>query len=144
MKAEEFKRELLRLSACTQELFRKLIIPVCQRFDLTPQQLFILTYLYRENYQTPRQISEQIGINPSNFSSVIKRLEADSYVQRVKSQTDKRMSVLRLTGKGKNLLEIIEQETDRQYGDIFAQIPDELSGKISGGLDALHELSLYF
>lgn len=142
MNIEEFKQELLRSTIYTQNLYRKLITPVCQRFDLTPQQLFVLINLSQENDQSPRQLSDQIGVNPSNFATVTKKLEASGYVRRVRCQADKRMSVLHLTDEGQSLLAHMAQETDSRYGDVFENIPDPIFQRICDGLDAFQELSL--
>ena len=142
MKIEEFKQELLRSSVCTQGLFRKLIVPVCQKFELTLQQLFILGCLYQEDNQTPRQISEQIGVSPNNFSSICKKLEANGWVERIVNEADKRASVLHLTVDGRRLIREMEQDMEQRYGAIFEQVPKETFRKIREGLDALYDLSL--
>lgn len=141
MNIAEFKQELLRSTICTQTLYRKLITPVCQKFDLTPQQLFILLNLAQENDQSPRQLSDQIGVNPSNFAAVIKKLESYGLVQRVRCQSDKRMSVLHLTDAGKSLFVNMEHENDDRYGDLFEHIPEGIFTRICDGLDAFQELS---
>lgn len=142
MNIAEFKQELLRSTICTQSLYHKLITPLCQRFDLTPQQLFILVNLSQGNDQSPRQLSGQIGINPSNFSTVIKKMESCGLVQRVKCQSDKRMSVLHLTEEGQSLLNNMELENDYRYGAAFAHIPENIFTRICDGLDAFQELSV--
>lgn len=142
MNIAEFKQELLRSTICTQNLYRKLITPICQKFDLTPQQLFILLNLSQENDQSPRQLSDQIGVNPSNFATVIKKMEGRGLVQRVRCQADKRMSVLHLTDEGKTLFANMEHENDDRYGELFDHIPEKIFTRICDGLDAFQELSL--
>lgn len=142
MNTVQFKQELLRSTVYTQNLYRKLITPICQRHDLTPQQLFVLGNLSQKNDQSPRQLSDQIGVNPSNFATVIKKMESRGLVQRVGCQGDKRMSVLHLTEEGKNLLTSMEHENDERYGAVFAHIPETLFTRICDGLDAFQELSL--
>lgn len=142
MNIAKFKQELLRSTICTQNLYRKLITPICQKYDLTPQQLFILVNLSQENDLSPRQLSDQIGVNPSNFAAVIKKMERCGLVQRVACQADKRMSVLHLTDEGKNLLTNMEHENDQRYGAVFDHIPEKIFTRICDGLDAFQELSI--
>ncbi|MGI6027963.1 MAG: MarR family transcriptional regulator [Candidatus Heteroscillospira sp.] len=141
MRIDDFRQELLRSSVCIQDLFRKLITPVCQRFDFTLQQLFILGSLYQKNNQTPRELSSQIGISPNNFSAVSKKLEKRGLVQKNRSTADKRMSIIHLTESGRDLLQEMEQEMAGQYGELFGQVPEEIFYRIIDGFEALNELS---
>ena len=141
MKIEDFRQELFRASVCTQELFRKLVIPVCQRYDFTLQQMFVLGSLYQQNEQTPRELSDQIGVSPNNFALVVKKLEERSLVGRKRSAADGRVSILYLTEAGEELLQALERDMTCQYGSLFEQIPDETFRKIVEGFEALNELS---
>lgn len=141
MKVEEFRQELLRFSVCTQELFRKLIVPACQQFGFTPQQLFVLGSLYQKNDQTPRELSSQIGVSPNNFALVAKKLEAGALLCRNRSQADKRMVILHLTDEGQRLLQAMEQKMTLQYGALFEQLPEETFRRIFDGFEAFRELA---
>ncbi len=141
MQVEEFRQELLRYSVITQELFRKLAVPVCQKFEFTLQQLFILGSLYQKNDQTPRELSKQIGISPNNFATVSRRLEEQALVERSHSAADRRVFILHLTDEGRRLLQEMEADMSQQYGNLFAQVSDETFRKIVEGFGALNELA---
>ena len=143
MNVEEFRQELLRISVCTQELLRKFVVPACQRFEFTPQQLFLLGSLYQKNDQMPRELSSQIGINPGNFASVSKKLETSALICRTRSKADKRMSIIHLTEKGQELLQAMEDDMTRQYGSLFEKVPDETFHKMRDGFEAFIDLALH-
>lgn len=141
MKVEEFRQELLSYSVTIQGLFHKLVVPICQKFEFTLQQLFILGDLYQKNDQTPRELSRQIGISPNNFASVFKKLEEEALVCRKRSTADKRVFILHLTEAGQRLIQEMENEMTLQYGVLFEQIPDEVFQKIKEGFEALNDLA---
>ncbi|AVK61191.1 MarR family transcriptional regulator [Lactobacillus sp. CBA3605] len=79
---------------------------------------------------TNAEIAEVLDIRPSSVSATIKRLETAELVERVPSDTDKRVVIVRLSERGQRLFD--QQATqfddlaDQLFGDLTASEQAEL------------------
>lgn len=93
-------------------LFRK-VLAVAQRiaeedlrkYDSTPSQFGILLNLSEENLIPMSELSRQAACVNSNITSIISRMEEKGLVQRNQDQRDRRIVKVKLTEKGKELIE---------------------------------------
>ena len=91
-----------------------------------------LKLLAREDNVTPGRISEVLDIKPSSVTQIIKKLEQAGTVIREKSKNDSRVTVVKITDKGKESLET--------HGSIGGTLKDVLFKDFSDSeLDNLDE-----
>lgn len=62
----------------------------------------------------PTQLAESLFLDPQATASLLDRLETDGFVLRIRSETDRRRVLLKLTEKGMQEMEIIEQRSSEQ------------------------------
>ncbi|MCT1175406.1 MarR family winged helix-turn-helix transcriptional regulator [Pediococcus pentosaceus] len=72
--------------------------------EKTDNALETLKLLAKETNVTPGRISEYLDIKPSSVTQIIKKLEKAGTVQREKSPKDSRVTVVKITDKGRESL----------------------------------------
>lgn len=76
-------------------------------YELTPSQFDLLTVLSEEGLIPLNRLSERLCCACSNVTGIVDRLERDSLVRRERSREDRRVILLGLTPKGKELLKSV-------------------------------------
>jgi DNA-binding MarR family transcriptional regulator len=82
-------------------------------------------------------IAQSLGVSPSTMTGLADRLEREGYLRRTPHPTDRRASVLELTGKGKRLFEREKQFYRRLIEETLSPLGDPAKRLI---LDALNRL----
>jgi DNA-binding MarR family transcriptional regulator len=99
-KATETAMNLVR----TADLLVKRIVDLVQPFDLTPSSGLVLGILAdAEAPLPPNQIAERLIISRASVTSLLDSLERRGYVQRLPHSTDRRMLLIQLTPKGRQI-----------------------------------------
>ncbi|HEY0718245.1 MAG TPA: MarR family transcriptional regulator, partial [Streptosporangiaceae bacterium] len=76
-------------------------------------QQFILRRLWADDGQTPGEIAKALGLATSTVTRAATRMEAAGLLRREPHENDRRLVRLRLTGRGQELQQIIDQEMDQ-------------------------------
>lgn len=141
---EEFRRELVHVRQSFQIFMREGLAPICQQYDVTPQQMYVLTELLEEPGQPAGQLSDRSGILRTNFSSVCHKLEERGLIRRVRNDRDRRAFELYITDEGRSLLDCIDNDIRKLYASVvereYPEILETLK-TIMAGFRALGELS---
>lgn len=133
MTPDEFRIELFQLSHELQLATRDIVAPVCQRHDVTPQQMHVLVALASQPGQTASCLSERAGILRTNFASVCRRLAERGLVERHRGAHDGRVRTLSLTPQGRALLGAIDAEVGARLAPTLAEASaDELAQAVAG------------
>jgi DNA-binding MarR family transcriptional regulator len=97
----------LRLLKLANDLTRALEVHF-HRFGLTTARFGILIYLYdTEEGYPPSEIARRVGVTKGNLTSLIDSLEKQTLLVRTQHETDRRVVLLKLTTKGRKLLQQI-------------------------------------
>jgi DNA-binding MarR family transcriptional regulator len=91
---------LHRAGQCADELFATNI----GTSDLTPRQFAVLRALDENDEPSQAMLVEKTGIDRSTMADIIRRLVARSLVNRRRTRRDARMYAVRLTDKGRSVL----------------------------------------
>jgi DNA-binding MarR family transcriptional regulator len=119
--AEEAVRELIR----TLGLLERAMQPYFAQYGISGSQWGVLRNLYRaESESLPglRQtdLSERLFIRPPSVTGVLDRLERAGLVARDESATDLRAKLVRLTVKGRQLVERVLRSHQIQLDAVMA------------------------
>lgn len=79
---------------------QRLYKPMLDELGLTYPQYLVLNILWRDDAVSVGNIAEQLGLESSTLTPVLKRLEAAGHVSRVRNPTNERQVLVRLTSKG--------------------------------------------
>lgn len=96
---------LTKAQQAVQQLFKAELAP----FGITPGQYAILSCLWEENGQTPRQLAERLSLDSSSITGILDRVEQKGLIQRQAVPRDRRALQVMLTDKGRLLEEPVNQ-----------------------------------
>lgn len=108
--------------------FTRVYKPLLDRLGLTYPQYLVMVLLWEKDGQTVGQIGEQLFLESSTLTPLLKRLEAAGHVKRERNPADERQVLIRLTDSGRGLKD--------QTTDFF----DHLMEAVGMGVEELTEL----
>jgi len=100
--------ELLDLSARVHHV----VAAVAARHDLTPQQFGLIRILRQP--VSMRAFAEELACDPSNVTGLVDRVERLGLAERVPDPGDRRVRLLMLTPKGRQLRDTLNREVARE------------------------------
>jgi len=77
--------------------------PLLDGLGLTYPQYLVLNVLWREDRQTVGRLGEQLGLESSTLTPLLKRLEVNGIVERARNPDNERQVIVALTGAGRAL-----------------------------------------
>lgn len=96
------------LYACSREVVKK-YKPFLDEIGLTYTQYITMMVLWEKKSVTVKSLGESLYLDSGTLTPVLKRLEADGFVDRTRSTEDERNLIVTLTEKGEKLkLDAIE------------------------------------
>jgi MarR family 2-MHQ and catechol resistance regulon transcriptional repressor len=103
------------------------LLPALQReFGLTESQIAVLEALKHLGPLQQGELCQKILRSGSNVTTVVDNLERDGLVQRARDESDRRIQVVHLTEKGRNLVDrALPVHVERITGLMAALEPDE-------------------
>lgn len=123
MISEQKARECIHLLMKTERLRRKYIENEVKSMGIHRSQHGILMYISRHGGKPcQKDIAEKFEISPAAVAVTIKKLENNGYIQRNSSKDDNRYNELKLTAKGKEIIEKsseVFKEVDRKTFESF-------------------------
>lgn len=117
----------------TANYLRQHVNTVCMSFSITHAQynvLRILKGVYPQGHPRSEIISRMIEQAP-DVTRLIDRLEKQELVERIRSESDRRLSIARITKKGLALLEKMQPHITRANGMIGSKLTEEECREIS-------------
>ncbi len=79
--------------------------------NITPEQWLVLSYLWHTDGITQQQLCDATFKEKSSITRLLDNLEKQNIVVRIPEKTDKRINLIYLTKKGKELQEIVKPVT---------------------------------
>jgi DNA-binding MarR family transcriptional regulator len=89
----------------TNLAYSRVYKPVLEQLGLTYPQYVTIIALWEEDRQTVKGLSENLFLEPSTLTPMLKRLEAMGYVRRERDTEDERSVRVSLTDAGRQLRE---------------------------------------
>ena len=118
-----------------------LVEKICAEHNITLSQFNVLRILngkYPEGYPRCDIINRMINPSP-DVTRLIDRLIKDGFVERFNSKEDRRLSLARITEKGRNLLSEVNPEIRKLQISLFKKFNKEEKKNISVLLEKLYE-----
>jgi DNA-binding MarR family transcriptional regulator len=101
--------------------------------DTTRGQGRILAVLKLRDGISTKDLSYLLGVRISSMNELLLKLEKSGYIVREPSEQDKRIMLIKLTEKGRN----VQQPETHNFGDIFSCLSDEEQMKFGEYLDRI-------
>ncbi len=83
--------------------FTRVYKPLLEKLGLTYPQYLAMVLLWEKDGQTVGQIGDQLFLESSTLTPLLKRLEAAGHVRRERNPLDERQVLIRLTDSGRAL-----------------------------------------
>src|SRR5713101_7363436 len=106
-----------------------------RRRRLTQARLRLLLALYDSGSLSMTDLSRALDVTPRNVTGLVDRLEADGLVRRAAHPTDRRMTVVELTARGRRMGEDLRASYRRFAADLLQPFgPSDLAatGRVLG------------
>jgi DNA-binding MarR family transcriptional regulator len=92
---------------------------------LTRARASVLWALHQGGPMTQRELADLIGVTPRNVTGLLDALEADGFAERGRHPTDRRATLVSLTGKGVETMTALTDDYQDGYTWLFDGIPPE-------------------
>jgi DNA-binding MarR family transcriptional regulator len=99
-----------------------------------------LNVLLREKEATAGTLAREAGLSPNSITVMLDQLERSGVVTRRRDESDRRVSWVSLTSKGKAELATLRAQWDDAFADGFADVPAEDLETASAVLERLAEV----
>ncbi len=93
-------------------------------FDLSRAEWRVVAHLSQQPSVSVREIAARAHLDKSKVSRAVTRLEADGYVTKQNSPTDRRLVVLALTNKGHDMLNALTPIARAYEAEVMARLGD--------------------
>lgn len=125
----------LRVMLCREEMLcfslgvamrrvNKIYGEALSEHGITPPQLYILSCLYEDDGQKPRDLAEKVSLDTSSLTGLLDRMERAGLVQRQADPADRRALRVCCTPKGQQTLielaPVVERLQERVHREFFA------------------------
>jgi len=95
-----------------------------EEFGITSAQFHILKRIF-EGKQSVSELSHCMFVSPPNISRAVEELVIRGWAERERDSQDRRNVNLRLSEKGKELLDLIHQKNNQFLSELFAPLNSE-------------------
>lgn len=92
---------------------------------LHPGQEILLMHLWDKNGQTQSELIAKMGLDASTVTKMVQRLEAEGYIKRSQSETDRRAFLVSVTPAGQKL----KSKVENMWAELNEVTMKHLSGK---------------
>jgi len=135
---EQAKRLLHSYLRVTQHMSRQ-FRTYFGKLDLTFPQALILTILGEEGTMPISRLAEYTGSANSTVSGIVDRLEKLKLVKRERSENDRRVIYVTLTGEYRNLQEKMEPSVSAYLSELLRVLTNDEIEQIGAALQRLDE-----
>ena len=105
--------------------------------ELTVPQVKTLFFVSNEGQTNSRKLARAMHVTPSNITGIVDRLVEQGLLIRQEKPDDRRVSVLRTTDKGENLLGDLRERRISNLREILSDLSTEELSRLVEGLSAL-------
>lgn len=110
-------------------LYRQRSVELLKKMDIHPGQAGLLWELSRSggkyNGMSQRELADVIGVKPPSITVMLRKLEAEEYIQKCPDEKDQRISRIFLTEKGKHTALLMDEILGNLEMEVFGNMNEE-------------------
>ncbi|PIR37210.1 MAG: MarR family transcriptional regulator [Alphaproteobacteria bacterium CG11_big_fil_rev_8_21_14_0_20_39_49] len=110
------------------------------QYEITAPQLIVMLDLMEKGSQTIASIAKNIYLSPSTLVGIIDRLEAKNFVQRERSENDRRQVLVSITKDGRNFCKKAPSPLQATLAKSFSSLERKEQETICKSLERIVEL----
>lgn len=104
---------------------------------LTHQQVTVMKLIGHNGKVTVSHLCEEMSLSKGTVSGIVQRLERDGYIQKDKSNEDKRNTYITFTDKGVKFAKEFKKNINESYDKVFENLTKEEINEIQKALQLL-------
>jgi DNA-binding MarR family transcriptional regulator len=115
--------------------------PLLDALGVTYPQYLVMNVLWREDSRTVGDIADELALEPSTMTPLLKRLEASGFVSRMRNPSNERQVVVTVTDEGRALKKragCLAEALLEHSGSTLAEL-GEINGRLRALRDAIYE-----
>jgi DNA-binding MarR family transcriptional regulator len=120
-------------------LYMKWVRSRLQDRGMTYARMRLLGALHCNGPQIMSSISDELGVTRRNVTALVDALEEEGLVRRKPHPTDRRATVIEMTGRGERTMERLYDEHRAAVAGLFAELEEQDQRELSRILGALRE-----
>ena len=137
MEKAESIREIIELQRKVDRARRQYEVEVWMDLPLTIAQLKSLFFITNQGSTNSGKLAAALGVTPTNVTGIIDRLVKQGIVSRSNDAQDRRVLLLRATGKGEELVAKLRERRRGYLSEILARLSADEIAILHRGLAAL-------
>ena len=118
-------------------LYMKWVRSRLQDRGMTYARMRLLGALHCNGSQIMSSISDELGVTRRNVTALVDALEEEGLVRRQPHPTDRRATVIEMTGRGERTMDSIYDEHRAAVAELFAELDGEDQRELSRMLGVL-------
>ncbi len=108
-------------------------------FGLTLAQGKIILKLGKNDIVNQRTLSEALDVEPATIVRTLDRMERDGFIKRKKNPTDRRVHIIHLTERAKDLIPSLEEAIHKSFAKTINAIDKEYQELIKEKLELVNK-----
>lgn len=112
---------------------------VLKKYPITPAQFDLMQKIYFTGPKTMGELSTNLGIAKSTTTGLVNRLEKDGFLERIKSNDDKRVITVSLTEKGKKVIDEVIIERVQFIRNVLESMPEHFEDELINLLEKFND-----
>src|ERR687893_739295 len=137
--AEESSLRLVAEFAAFGPAYMKWVKSRVQDRGMTYARMRLLGALHCHGPQIMTSISDELGVTRRNVTALVDALEEEGLVRRKPHPTDRRATVIEMTGLGERTMDRVYDEHRVAVAELFAGLDEEDRGELTRMLGVLRE-----
>lgn len=110
-----------RVSKAMSEEFNERLL----EYGMTRVQWIAMYYLLKHGRLSQRELGEKMDIKESTVARLVDRIEKEGHIERIKDSSDRRVTYLELTEKGRERIENLLPVGEKMSQDFAKEITEE-------------------
>jgi DNA-binding MarR family transcriptional regulator len=102
---------------------------------LTPARTYLLWELSHRGPSTQRKLADALRVSARNVTGLVDGLEGTGFVTRAAHPTDRRATLVTLTGHGEQVMRRMREEHEQFASLLFADLPERRRAAFAVGLE---------
>jgi DNA-binding MarR family transcriptional regulator len=132
--------QLLELLGDIYRRIFRAVAPVAQSEGLSMTEMLVVWKMHARECRRVKDLVNEIGLPPSTLTGILDRLTAAGWLSREADPEDRRVVVMRRTGKLDRFIHLLKREREKTLAAAFRKLPRGLIDRLAADLAKVHEL----
>jgi DNA-binding MarR family transcriptional regulator len=110
------------------------------RQGISMTQLHVMNMLEQHGEMAMSRLAEMLDVSDSNATGLIDRMEERGYVERIRVPSDRRVVLVRITDRGREVMEEVETLREEMLGRMLGRLDEAQLMRVAAGMADLREV----